>query len=85
MPDEAQHSDDLPLFEKLEGLSEQQLKGLYDDAAVARKHSYASFYLDEIRRRESGVREKQMRNFTFVIAGLTVVIAAASLYAAIWG
>jgi hypothetical protein len=74
--------DKLPTFAELEGFNELGLKLKYDEAALLPNAAYASFYLEELHRRESEQREvrseqreKRIVKLTKAIAALTVVIA----------
>jgi hypothetical protein len=63
-----------PKFNDLKGLGDQQLRDRYDAAVgPAAQTWHATFYLDELRRRESKQRERQMLRLTVAIALFTVV------------
>jgi hypothetical protein len=69
----APHADDLPTFAELRGLNDEGIKGRYDHVAAGagRKPAQASFYLEELRRRQSRRRERFMLWLTVAIAILT--------------
>jgi hypothetical protein len=87
MADDDTRYDYIPTFEKLGELTDDGVIARYDEAAKARSHAPASFFLDELRRRESARREqesagreKRMVILTWVIAALTLAITAATLH-----
>lgn len=60
----------------MEGLTDQDLRERYDEANESGQPFQSSFFLDELRRRESRRSEATMRHLTWVIAGLTLVNVA---------
>ena len=66
-----EHADYTPTFAGLKKMKTKQLKAGYDEHARNHNATQASFYLDEIHRRESRRRERWMLFLTVVIAVLT--------------
>lgn len=73
MADDEIRYDHIPTFDGLKGLNLRGLRDRYDVAARASSHTPASFFLDEIHRRESRRREWFMVGLTALILVLTVV------------
>jgi hypothetical protein len=69
-----------PTYRQIKSLTDDQLREHFDEANEKDQAMYCNFYLDGLRRRESGRRERNMLVLTGVITVLTVANVVAVIY-----